>query len=69
MCGFVFVILVYCGDYSVRFNGYVYVFVCVSNVQFVASRWDLCGRVMELVVNGLLLEMVLPLLVIYCDGI
>jgi hypothetical protein len=45
------------------------VFVCVSNVEFLGARWDLCGRVTEGVVNGLLLVMVLLLLVIYCDGI
>jgi hypothetical protein len=68
MCGFVYVILVYFGDHFVWFNRCVYVFVCASNVKFVASRWDLYGRVMEKAVNDLLLSMIL-LLIIHCDDI
>jgi hypothetical protein len=67
-CGFVCIILMYCGECCVWFDGCVHVFLCVSNLEFLVERWDRCGQVMEGVVNALLLAMLFLLLIIYCDG-
>jgi hypothetical protein len=39
-CDFVFIILVYCGEYFVWFDGCVYVFLFVPNLEFLVGRWD-----------------------------
>jgi hypothetical protein len=41
---------------------------CVSNLKFIFERWGRCSRVMEGVVNGLLVAMIFLLLVNYCVG-
>jgi hypothetical protein len=57
MCGFVYIILFYCGEYCVWCNGCVHVFLCVCNLEFFVEWWNWCGRLMKGVVNGLLLVM------------
>jgi hypothetical protein len=52
MCNFIYirVILVLCGKCYMCLHGYVLLF-CVSNLEFLAERWERCGWVMEDVVN------------------
>jgi hypothetical protein len=49
------------------FDGCVYVFLCVSKLEFVVQRWFRCGPVMEEAVNDLLPVTVFFLLHICCD--
>jgi hypothetical protein len=39
MCGFMYIIMMYCGEFCVRFNGCVHVFLCVCSVEFLVERW------------------------------
>jgi hypothetical protein len=40
MCGFVHKVLVYYHGYFMWFNDCVHVFLPVSNLEFLAERWD-----------------------------
>jgi hypothetical protein len=43
-------------------------FLCVSDTELLAERWDQCGRVIVGAANGLMLVIVFLRLVPYCDG-
>jgi hypothetical protein len=60
MYGFVYVILVYCGECCVCFDGCVHIFLCVLffSHEFLVDQLDWSGQVIEGVVNGLLFLMV-----------
>lgn len=62
MYGFVHIVLRYCGEYCVSFNGCAHVFLRVSDLEFLDEKWSGCGRVIEGVMNVLLLLMILMFL-------
>jgi hypothetical protein len=61
MYSFVHMILVYCGEYYMWFNGCAHVFLHVSDLEFLHEKWGGCDGVMEWVMNVLLIVMVLLL--------
>jgi hypothetical protein len=64
ICDFVHMILVYCGEYWMWFNGCAYVFLLVSARKLLHEKWGGCGRVIVVVMNVLLLVMISLLLFI-----
>jgi hypothetical protein len=62
MCGFVSIILEYCGECHMWFNGFLHTFVRVSNWELLVEWWDRCGSAKESDANGLLLAIVFLLL-------
>jgi hypothetical protein len=58
MCSLVYIILEYCGEHRVWFDGFLHVFVCLSNWELLAEQWGRCGCVKVGDANGLLLAVV-----------